>query len=492
MKELGRIGQRRYAGIFQEEFLPELRGKRGIETFREMADNDSMVGAVLYAVEALIKQATWRVQAPSESAPDVECAQFLESCLYDMSQTWPDTLSEILSFLTYGWSFHEIVYKRRMGTTGRPETNSVYSDGLIGLRKLAIRSQETLYQWEYDGEDNLIGMTQLPPPDFGLRTIPFEKAVLFRTKSRKNNPEGRSILRSAYRDWYFKKRIQEIEGIGIERDLAGLPVLTAPTGADVWSDDEDMQATYARASDIVSAIRRDEIDGVVLPGPPDETRAGWKLELLASTGKRSFDTSQVIERYDNRIAMSMMADFILLGHQAVGSFALSDNKTELFAVALGSYLDIICEAINTQVFPKLIGLNAEHFKGITEVPELVHGDIENADLDKIGTFIERTIRVGAINSDDDLEDYLREISGLPKHSDRQTYNETLASQQQVDDRYDRQEDDDPETENGDRRISHHGEDASHRNDENDGREVDPDELDPDEQEGKKTRKEDGR
>jgi len=287
-----------------------------------------------------------------------------------MSQTWPDTLSEILSFLTYGWSFHEIVYKRRMGTTGRPETNSVYSDGLIGLRKLAIRSQETLYQWEYDGEDNLIGMTQLPPPDFGLRTIPFEKAVLFRTKSRKNNPEGRSILRSAYRDWYFKKRIQEIEGIGIERDLAGLPVLTAPTGADVWSDDEDMQATYARASDIVSAIRRDEIDGVVLPGPPDETRAGWKLELLASTGKRSFDTSQVIERYDNRIAMSMMADFILLGHQAVGSFALSDNKTELFAVALGSYLDIICEAINTQVFPKLIGLNAEHFKGITEVPEM--------------------------------------------------------------------------------------------------------------------------
>ena len=31
MKEYGAIGQRRYAGIFSEEFLRELQGKRGIE-----------------------------------------------------------------------------------------------------------------------------------------------------------------------------------------------------------------------------------------------------------------------------------------------------------------------------------------------------------------------------------------------------------------------------------------------------------------------------
>lgn len=34
MKEYGRIGQRRYAGIFYEEFLRELQGKRGIEVYR--------------------------------------------------------------------------------------------------------------------------------------------------------------------------------------------------------------------------------------------------------------------------------------------------------------------------------------------------------------------------------------------------------------------------------------------------------------------------
>ena len=102
----------------------------------------------------------------------------------DMQSTWVDTVSEILSFLTYGWSLHEIVYKRRMGNTRDTRTRSKYSDGLIGWAKLPIRSQETLYQWEYDEADNLVGMTQMPPPDFGLLTIPMSKALLFRTKVR--------------------------------------------------------------------------------------------------------------------------------------------------------------------------------------------------------------------------------------------------------------------------------------------------------------------
>ena len=36
-KEIGRIGQRRYGGVIYEEFLPELRGSRGVEIYREMS-----------------------------------------------------------------------------------------------------------------------------------------------------------------------------------------------------------------------------------------------------------------------------------------------------------------------------------------------------------------------------------------------------------------------------------------------------------------------
>ena len=53
-KEMGRIGQRRYSGVIYEEFLPELRGKRGIETYREMSENDDVIGAILCRIHGSI------------------------------------------------------------------------------------------------------------------------------------------------------------------------------------------------------------------------------------------------------------------------------------------------------------------------------------------------------------------------------------------------------------------------------------------------------
>ncbi len=406
-KETGRIGQRRYGGTVYEEFLPELRGKRGIAVYDEMSANDDVVGAVLFAIEMLVRQAPWNIEPGGGTAKDKEAAVFVRQCMDDMSETWADTVSEILSFITFGWSYHEIVYKRRMGKTKDKRTMSKYDDGLVGWMKLPIRAQETLYQWEYDSEDNLLGMTQLAPPDWKMCTVPVEKALHFRTKSRKGNPEGRSILRNAYRPWYFKKRIQEIEGIGIERDLAGLPVIYAPEGMDIWDrEDPQMVQMHAEMEKMVKSIRRDEMEGIILPD-------GFKLELLSSGGTRQFDTNAIIERYDTRIAMTVMADFVLLGHQQTGSFALSSDKTELFAAAIGAFLDIICETFNSQGIPPLIDINGKYFEGITAYPKMVHGDIEDMDIAKVAAFIKDMAGIGVLVPDDALEDYIRQAGHLP-------------------------------------------------------------------------------
>lgn len=408
--EIGRIGQRRYGGTIYEEFLHELQGKRGIEVYREMSENDDVVGTILYAIEMLVRQCNWNIEPGGTTEKDKEAAEFVKSCMDDMQDTWIDTISEILSFITYGWSFHEIVYKRRMGNTKDIRTRSKYCDGLIGWGKLPIRAQETLYQWEYDSRDNLLGMTQMPPPDYGMFTIPMEKAMLFRTKSRKNNPEGKSILRSAYRSWYFKRRIQEIEGIGIERDLAGLPVIYGPNGADLWNRDipENLEILSGLES-MVQSIRRDEMEGIVLP-------FGYKLELLSSGGTRQFDTNAIINRYDTRIAMTVLADFIFLGHDKTGSWALSSDKTELFAVAIGAFLDIICETFNSQGIPSLIEINGKYFAGITEYPKMTHGDIEDVDITKVAAFIKEMTGIGILVPDDGLEEYIRQVGHLPKRT----------------------------------------------------------------------------
>lgn len=409
-KEIGRVGQRRYGGIFYEEFLSELRGRKGAEVFTEMSNNDETIGAILFAIEMLVRQASWNVEPGGSTAKDREAAEFVKSCMDDMQQTWIDTISEILSFLTYGWSFHEIVYKRRMGRTKDNRTSSKYDDGLIGWMKLPIRSQETLYQWEYDDQDNLIGMTQMPPPDFGLITIPMNKAMLFRTRSRKDNPEGRSILRTAYRSWYFKRRIQEIEGIGIERDLAGLPVITTPEGMDIWDkDDEDINAIRAGLEAMVKNIRRDSTEGLVLP-------FGYTFELTSTGGSRQFDTNSIIARYDTKISQTVLADFIQLGHESVGSFALSSDKTNLFSMAICAFLDIICQTFNSQGIPALIDINGDHFAGVTDYPRLTHGDIEDVDLATVATFIKDMTSIGVIIPDESLEDYVRQLGKLPKRT----------------------------------------------------------------------------
>lgn len=412
--EVGRIGQRRYTGVFFEEFLPELRGAKGAEVYTEMADNDSTIGAILFAFENLMRNCEFTIEPAGNKADDKKAAEFVQGCMDDMDTTWTDTLSEILSFITYGWSYHEIVYKRRMGRKSNPADSSKYDDGLIGWKRLPIRSQETLKEWKYkEHTDELLGMEQwvITDTDVMQVTIPLEKALHFVTRSRKRNPEGRSVLRTAYRNWYFKKRFEEIEGIGVERDLAGFPTLTAAEGFEnLWdTNDDDMATALANAERIVTNVRRDSKEGLVLP-------PGWKMELLSTGSRRQFDTNQIIERENKQIATSVLTDFVLLGHESVGSFALADNKTKMFALAVGTFLDIICEVFNKQAIPRLIDLNGEHFKNITDYPYMKHGDIEDANLDKIGSFIQQMVGAGTLTPDDELEDYIRQIANLPERT----------------------------------------------------------------------------
>lgn len=405
--ELGVPGLNRWGGYVYEEFLPNLRHPQSTKVYKEMSSNDPVVGAILFAAKQLIRSATWTVRRQGDNNVDYAAAEFLESCLYDMSTTWSNTITEILSMLVYGWSYHEVVYKRRLGDVRNPKWASKYNDGRIGWRKLAGRAQSTLDKWEFDSDGSIAGMHQSAPPDYEHVFIPIEKALLFRTEADYDNPEGRSVLRNAYRPWYFKKRIEEIEGIGIERDLAGLPVLTPPEGVDIWNPkDPDAVRLKQIAEQLVTNIRRDQNEGIVKP-------FGWELTLLSTGSRRQFDTNAIINRYDQRIAITILADIVMLGAEKVGSFALSEVKKGLFAVALETFLDSICDVFNRYAIPKLFSFNA--FPGLTKLPKLEHSEIETPDLTELARYIQALSGSGMpLFPDTDLENYLRQVASMPK------------------------------------------------------------------------------
>ena len=427
--ELGVTGLKHWSGRVNEEWLNELKGYRAIGTIKEMRDNDPIVGAILYAVDMLIRQVEWKVVPFSDKKRHKEDAEFLESCMDDMSTEWTKLLSEILSFLPFGFSFHETVYKKRKGhIAGSPGRSSRFNDGKIGWRKMPIRSQDTLDRWTFDANgDPKAFVQQLWHQDHtiqqrgnavgGLIEIPFSRGLLFRTTSYKGNPQGRSVLRNAYRPWYFKKRIEEVEGIGIERDLAGLPVMQVPAKIMSSSATDDEKQIYSVCKDIVTNIRRDEQEGIIIPGDSDASgNKLYELSLLSTGGQRQFDTNAIVGRYDQRIAMTMLADFVLLGHEKVGSFALSDSKTSLFATAIGAWLGEIKSVFNRHGIPRLFALNGGK---MNELPMLDYGDIESPDLTALGGFIREMAGAGAtLFPDGDLEDHLRDLANLPKKPEK--------------------------------------------------------------------------
>ena len=411
--EIGSSGLVQYGGRVEEDFLRQLQGRRGYAIFREMSENHPVVGDILAAIEMLFRSVDWTV-TPSDPNDQraVEEAEFVAGCMNDMSISWQDTINNILSMLVYGFSYHEIVYKRRSGLQD-DGNSSQFNDGRIGWRKLPMRSQDTVYEGNFDNSGCIEGMTQMNPiAGTGPVFIPIEKALLFRTTTKLNNPRGKSILRSAYTSWYYQKRIQTIEAIGIERDLAGLPVAFVPP--QLLSDNATSQesAALAEIKKIVRNIRRDEQEGLVFPlaYDPETKQKAYDIQLLTSGGRRQFDTNQIVNRYDQKIAMSLLSDFLLLGHEKVGTQSLSVSKIELFMDSIEAWLAGIADVFNNYGIPRLMKLN-----GIDEQlsPTLNYSAPRDPDIGILGDYVSKLTSSGAMLPDDELSDYLRELAGLP-------------------------------------------------------------------------------
>lgn len=432
MLEAGNSGLKIFGGFVVEEFDPNLRGIRGARMWREMSDTNPIVGAFLFVIFQAIAKIGWHLQPADQSPLSLLAAELFESMLEDMDHTFEEFVQEALSMIIYGYAPIEIVLKMRNGKQSDKRFSSKYDDGAIGIRKLPVRSQETILRWIMDADNNdILGVVQMPWTG-GIRMIPRSKMLLFRTRSYRNNPEGRSLLRNAYRPYYFMKRIEEVEGIGIERDLAGFPVMAIPAeliSAAQKKTDPDAAATLQSYQNLVKNIKRNSQEGAVIPSDTDERgKPMFELKLLASGGQRQHDTNIVIGRYMQQIATTVLADFLLLGHgsggRGGGGAALGGDKVDLFYMAVEGVTIAMCSTLNLELVPILGDLN-----GIPEEnrPKFYTDKPEKVDLGRLGAYVNALAASGMVLFPDrDLENYLRDVGGLPEASE-----ETVAQQQEI-------------------------------------------------------------
>lgn len=406
-RELGVSGLKYGWEGVREEFLRDLQGSKGRKIFHEMEATDPTCGAILFAITQVVSSANWYVDLDLYSDNTKKAAQFIQENLHDMSHSWKSFISGVCSQFIYGWSLFEIVYKKRLGRDADPP--SKYDDGRIGIRKLVERPQSTLDGWKFDGEGGIQAMVQRDPDTYKEIVIPIEKALLFRTQASRGNPEGRSLLVRSYKPWYYLDKIEKIEAIGIERDLNGLPIMKLPVEVFVDSDKSDI---YDHCKKVVANVRRDEMEGLLIPYDSDNPNA-YEFSLLPSPGQRQFDTSQVIDRKKNEIASVVLADFISLGHETFGSFALGRSKRDIFEIAVMGYLDNIKSVLNSHLIPRLLGWNPE-FADLERYPVIGYSIKKVPSLQDIARIVAALARakVDFSQSPDTINRVLEE-TGLP-------------------------------------------------------------------------------
>ena len=140
------------------------------------------------------------------------------------------------------------------------------------------------------------------------------------------------------------------------------------------------------------------------------------MTLLSSGGSRNFNTDAIIARYDQRISMIILADFILLGHEKVGSFALGASKIDLFTSAIQQIADSIADTFNSHAIPRLMKLNG---MDTARAPKIKAGEITHVDLGVLGDFISKMAAAGAMQPDLAMDNYLRGLANLPKRSEEE-------------------------------------------------------------------------
>ena len=388
-------------GIRLDEFVPDLRGERGLKRLREMATNDPIVGALLSAMDLMIRSTPWRIEGGSDEANELTtyCLHNLEDATFEMF------LSDVLSFLPFGFSVFEVIARRP----------AQHPRGWVTLRRLAPRAQWTIDRFQVDRQGRIEGVYQTSTLGSGF--IPYAKLLHFRTASKQNDPAGVSVLRAAYQPWYFARRIQEIEAVAIERELNGLPLFRIPSEYLSPDATDEQKALVNMVKQIGRDVKRNEQGYIIIPSDPYESADGKMsdirmvdFELVASQGKRDIDTSAVIIRYQQDMARSALADFVMLGTNDRGSFALSKSKADLFLKALEGYLDAIASVLNRQLVPTLMrwnGMNEE------DAPKIMHGRVAPTDLAELGAYLHRIRALGLNLMDEATEDFLRNAAGLP-------------------------------------------------------------------------------
>lgn len=393
IKSIGASGTEVYAGYFAEEYLQQLRGRRGAKQFDEIRRSESQVAMLLNAIMNPIKAGVWEFEAANiaDGEKHKELIEYIAKEMID----WETHVHEALTLLIYGHSVFEVI------------NNVVFNHPKFGtfngLKGLAYRSQKTIERWNVDDETgDLKSITQLIQGDLAVNKQSFvdmaaEFLLVFTLQKEGDNYEGISVLRPMYGPWFRKNLYLKIMGIGLEKSAIGTPIGKVPAG----KLDPDQEAKFMA---VLENFTAHESSYIMVPD-------GWSVDIVKNDFKAT-EVKEIITMENNEMINSVVANFLALGMSGGGgSFALGTDLSDFFLTGIQNYANIVAGVWNRKLIPNLVKLN---FGPQESYPKLKATGINDKAGKELAEIISSLIGSNAIKADMKLEEFLRKQFSLPK------------------------------------------------------------------------------
>lgn len=421
------------SGKIHEEANLQFRYPNMLKVVSEMKYSPP-VSIALSALNTLMNRTEVTVQPVIDETKEEKVRrEFLLSVLHDMEDSWQSTMQNISTYKEYGHQVSEMVFRRRLKRNG-----SRYDDGLVGLAGLKNRPQNSIAKWNFSEDGRkLLSISQSlrnieNPQRFqnitneeGYIEIPREKFILFRADPVDDNPEGVSILRSAYLAYKQLTLVTDQMMVGVGKDVAGIPYAQVPAQYLSPTASPEEAAVAAAYKSIIDGIANGTQRGIMLPKHVDaETKQDmFSFSLLEQKTGKAYDIPTIIKMLQANILSVLSCDSIVMG-EAGGSLSLQDGNTNLLALQVAYRLSEISNTLNQELVPMLWRLNGWD---TARMPSIKFKDVSSVSLEEFSKFFQRVAAVGGIEYTRDVLNKVREVGGFDLLPEDMPVNEDILS-----------------------------------------------------------------
>jgi len=289
-------------------------------------------------------------------------------------------------------------------TTGEPDDwNSEEDDGLIGLRRLAPRDNNSFLKWEMPF-DTVKGMWQTDAKGRQTLVKIDNDHGLHHTIGNPNSPEGIAGLEAVYRLERIQYGLQVIQGIGFEHAAGHAKFEKVESGA--LSEEDKLQIGEA-ALNLLSAQ-----EGNYLYVP-----YGITADIIDTNFQAAGSILEAIKYYDiMMLAVFMMQTIALNTLTNTGALASQVDTSDMAVFTFNSMIDGLASQYDEQIGKRLWRWNKASFPNATKRPKITFSHIErNIALPTISTVISQLNGILPLG-EDDYKAIRKKLGFLPENN----------------------------------------------------------------------------